>query len=301
MDKKITIIGANSYIARNLIEKCKIRQIKNLKLYDIDDKQFDGNKNYKKINMMNIESIENIDFDSDIIFIFTGKTGTIQGFNDYSNYIDINEKILLNILYVYIKKKSKAKIIFPSTRLVYKGKHNTPLKEDDDKEFKTIYAINKFCCEQYLKIYNNVYGINYCIFRICVPYGTIISEASSYGTAEFFIDKAKNGEDITVYGDGTLKRTFIYIGDLCNALIDGAMSESCLNDIYNIGGETMSLCEMATKIANAYNVNVKFTKWPEEALKVESGDTIFDSSKFDFLMNFQYKQKFDGWIKNSIL
>ena len=44
-------------------------------------------------------------------------------------YIDINEKYLLRFLNCYVNHKSQAKIIFPSTRLVYKGRPGL-LKEE---------------------------------------------------------------------------------------------------------------------------------------------------------------------------
>lgn len=295
---KISIIGANSYIARNFIVKCKELGIENLSLYDIQDKHIDGLENYTRTSVFSKESLEQVDYDCDLLYIFAGKTGTIEGFDNYETFLDINEKGLLNILDVYRNKNSIAKIIFPSTRLVYKGQKDKKLKEDDEKEFKTIYAINKFACEQYLKMYNNMYGIRYCIFRICVPYGTIIPNASSYGTAEFFLSKAKNGEDITVYGDGSLKRTFIHMNDLCNALIKGGLSEKCINDVYNIGGgDNMSLYEMASKIAKKYNIQVKCIDWPQNSLKIESGDTIFDSSKLDGTLNIHYSINFEKWIE----
>ena len=59
-------------------------------------------------------------------------------------------------------------------------------------------------------MYNNMYGIPYTVFRICLPYGTLVPEASSYGTAEFFMKKATAGENITLYGDGKQRRTITY-------------------------------------------------------------------------------------------
>lgn len=296
----ISIIGANSYIARNFIIKCGDLGINNIKLYDIQEKHIDNYENYQKINIFSTDDLEKINYDCDLLYIFTGKTGTIQGFNEYESYIDINEKGILNILNVYVKKSSKAKIIFPSTRLVYKGQKNKKLKEDDEKEFKTIYAINKYSCEQYLRMYNNMFNVNYCIFRICVPYGTIVPGATSYGTAEFFLSKAKGGDDITVYGDGSLKRTLIYMEDLCNALIYGAINSKCINDVYNIGGaDDISLYDMAYEIASLYNIKVKCIEWPDNALKIESGDTIFNSDKFDNTVDFQYKKNFKSWIREN--
>ena len=291
---KIAIIGANSYIARNVIFSFENSEDKII-LYDIQETHIDNRKNYKSVNITDKESVKNIDFDCDIIYIFAGKTGTSIGFSQYDSFLDINEKGLLNILNEYVEQKSKAKIIFPSTRLVYKGSE-TPLKEDDEKEFKTIYAINKYACEQYLKMYNNMYNIPYCIFRICVPYGTMIKDASSYGTAEFMLNKAKNGDNITLYGKGEVRRTFTNMKDLTRALILGAKSGKCLNDIYNIGGENYSLDETAKQIAAKYKVNIEYIDYPEAALKIESGSTVFNSDKFDKLLNFEYQNTFKNWI-----
>jgi UDP-glucose 4-epimerase len=297
MKKKIAIIGANSYIARNVtLVLNQSPELYEIVLYDYKDTQVDGMRNYKSINILSAESVKPLDFNCDVIFMFMGKTGSANGFDDVDTFIDINERALLNVLNEYRRQGSKAKIIFPSTRLVYKGKPG-PQKEDAEKEFKTIYAINKFACEQYLEMYNRVYGVQYCIFRICIPYGTLIPNASSYGTAEFMLSKATKGENISLYGDGSVRRTLTYIGDLCNIMIAGAMSEKCLNDVFNVGGENYSLLEMAELIAKKYCVGVDFVPWPEFALKIESGDTVFDSEKLDSAIGRINDMKLKDWIE----
>ena len=296
---KVIILGANSYIARNLIQILNRTPEKyEVSLYDREEEHKDGNKNYHSLNILNKQEVAELDFDCDILYMFVGRTGTVQGFEEYDTFIDVNERALLNVLDACRKQNSKARIIFPSTRLVYKGMPGK-LKEDAEKEFKTVYAANKFSCEQYLKMYENVYGISYRIFRICIPYGTIIPGAKSYGTAEFFLGKAENKEDITLYGDGSQRRTLTYMEDLCNALIQGAESEALENDVYNIGGEDYSLDEMAKLIGTYYGVGVSYVEWPEAALKTESGHTVFDSEKLDRKANITYPMKFEEWIKNS--
>jgi len=294
--KKAIIIGANSYIARNLIETLKSNtDIEVTICCDYQDCHFDNVDSYQKINVLDSDSLKQLDLKVDHIFFFTGKTGTAAGFDEYDSFIDINEKSLLNLLSVYKRQESRAKIIFPSTRLVYKGKEGLQ-KEDSEKEFKTVYAMNKFACEQYLEMYASVYGIRYCIFRICVPYGSLVPGASSYGTAEFMIERASKGENITLFGDGSVRRTLTYIGDLCETLLAGALSPVCENDIFNVGGEDYSLSDMASLIAKKYNVKVGYKKWPEIALKIESGDTVFDSDKLDDLIGYKRKTSFSDWI-----
>lgn len=293
---RITIVGANSFIARNMLLLMK-KQYPETEffLYDYQDEQIDGSTEYHSVNVLDAASMEQVRFDVDAVYCFTGKTGTAQGFDDYNTYVDINEKAMLNLISAYRKAGSQAKIIFPSTRLVYKGKEGR-LAEDAEKEFKTLYAINKYACEQYLQMYQNAYGIKYCIFRICVPYGTIIPNASSYGTAEFMLGKAQKGEDITLYGGGTVRRTLIHMEDLCNILIQGGLSEKCVDDVYNIGGEDYSLAEMAATIAEKYQIGVTSVDWPEMALKIESGSTVFDDSKLKNVLDYQYKRTFVEWM-----
>lgn len=296
MKRKVIVIGANSYIARNLIHYLKINPDNIIVgLYDCADEQLDGEGNYCKVSVLNKDDVSKINMNCDLIYMFVGKTGAANGFDDFDTFIDVNEKGLLNVLNEYRRQNSSAKIVFPSTRLIYKGSES-PLNEDSDKEFKTVYAINKYSCEQYLKQYQDVYNTKYLIFRICVPYGTMIKDASSYGTAEFMLSKAKNNENISLYGDGSQRRTLTNIKDLCRVLYEGAINENCLNDVYNIGGENYSLNEMALLIAKKYGVKVEHKDWPELALKVESGSTVFDSSKLDSLLKINYDVKFCDWI-----
>lgn len=293
--KKIAVIGANSYIARNVICNLKNMEVE-LCGYDLAECQADGLKSYVSLNILEPDELAKIDMSCDIIFMFVGKTGSANGFDIPDTFIDINERALINVLNEYRRQHSSAKIIFPSTRLVYKGKPG-PQKESAEKEFKTIYAINKFACENILEAYRNVFGVKYSIFRICLPYGTLIPGATSYGTAEFMISKASRGENISLYGDGSPRRTLTYMGDLVNALINASLCEGCINDVYNIGGEDYSLKEMAELIAAKYKVSIDYVPYPEVALKIESGDTVFDDEKLQGVCPTEYKMTFEEWCR----
>ena len=144
--KTVAIIGANSYIARNVL--FKLKQLKcNIWLYDCAEKHVDNETGYTQIDILSKESVSKINFNCDVIFMFVGRTGSVNGFDEYNTFLNINQMALLNVLNEYRLQNSKAKIIFPSTRLVYKGK-NGILSEDSEKEFKTVYAINKYACEK---------------------------------------------------------------------------------------------------------------------------------------------------------
>ena len=298
--KKIAVLGANGYIARNLIYVIKRDYpLYELKLYGIEDDNVDGNKNYTSVDMTKIESVKKIDLNVDIIFMLVGKTGSANGFEKYDSFINSNEITLLNLLSEYRNQESRARIVFPSTRLVYKGKMGYQ-KEEAEKEFKTVYSLNKFACERYLEQFHRIFDVQYTILRVCIPYGTFIPGASSYGTVEFMLSKASKGENISLYGDGSARRTLTYIGDLCVTMIETAISENCANDVFNVGGEDYSLKEMAELIAQKYGVHIDYVPWPEIALKIESGDTVFDSTKLDEKIGIQRKIKFNNWVNDAL-
>lgn len=172
----------------------------------------------------------------------------------------------------------KPKIIFPSTRLVYKGQ-DFPLSEGAEKEAKTIYAANKLACERYLKMYANSFGITYTVYRICVPFGNQFDGEFSYGTVGAFLNRAKSGGTITLYGNGSIKRTLTHVMSVCQQITDSMILQESDDNIYNIAGETFSLKELAEKIASIYHTPVTCVPWNELDRKIESGSTIFEGRK----------------------
>lgn len=281
---KVAIIGSKGYIGRNLCSFLRLKGIEPM-CYDVLEGDED---NYMKVDLTDKESVKKIDLNVDYFFFFTGLTGTYVGFDKYNQYCQINEMTLLNLLDEIRLSPYRPKIVFPSSRLVYKGQDKA-LCEDDEKEAKTIYAANKIACEYYLQAYNKSFDIPYTIFRICVPFGNLIGDDYSFGTIGFFIKAAKTGR-IKLYGNGTVKRTFTEIGDLCAQIYKASLLEESNCQTYNIGGVTYSLFEAASIVAQYYGAQVEGVAWPEKDLRIESGSTVFDSTKIELLIgHIEYK------------
>lgn len=290
------IFGANGYIGRHLTHYL-LQEGHNVIPLGLQETSVDKLINYQSIDITNKEAVAKLDFDVDYIFIFAGITGTKAGFDHYQKYVKVNELGLLNILEHRKNTGGKAKIIFPSTRLVYKGNKDNLSDENAEKEAKTVYAQNKLACEGYLKMYANFYDIDYTIYRICVVYGNIFDDNYSYGTIGFFLSRAMNGNDITLYGQGEPKRTFSHVEDICQLIVHSIDHETTKNEIFNIGShDNRDLLSVAQRIAKKYQVQVSFVDWPEEAEKLESGDTMFDGSKLQNLLNYNYKHQINNWI-----
>lgn len=290
---KCAVIGGKGFIGKHLVYYLQ-REGHQVASYDIVESEDEG---YSRIDMTDANSVVSMDFNVDYVFMFAGLTGTYVGFDAYDKYVAVNEMALLNLLDAIRKSTYRPKLIFPSTRLVYKGV-DKPLKEDDEKESKTIYAANKIACEGYLKAYHDSFDIPYTVFRICIPYGNLLSSDYSFGTVGFFIKQAKAGNDITLYGGGTIKRTFTHMEDLCRQVIEGAFKQESNGEIYNIGGETISLHDAAEIIAKKYGVNVTAVPWPERDLRIESDHTYFDDSKIQALLGGMTYKRLEDFSKD---
>lgn len=292
---RAAVIGANGFIGKHLVYYLSNKAYTSIDCYDVVSSA--ELLNYRCVDLTDREAVETINLDVDYIFMFAGLTGTYAGFDAYEKYININEIALLNLLDAIKKSEYRPKVIFPSTRLVYKG-YDKLLKEEDEKESKTIYAANKMACEGYLQAYHDSFDIPYTVFRICIPYGNMLSTDYSFGTVGFFIKQAKAGKDITLYGGGTIKRTFTHMEDLCYQIVEGAMKKESNGQIYNVGGETLSLRQAAEIVANKFGTNVVSVPWPERDLRIESDHTYFDDTKIQALLGGMTYKRLEDFSKD---
>ena len=285
---KAIVIGSSGYLGSNL---CAYLHLNNIEVQHYDRKS--------SINFLSKTDLTQIEFNkADLVFIMIGKTGTADGFTEYNDYISSNQLVLMNILNQCLEQNFTGKIVYPSTRLVYKGVQKTPLKEDDIKETKTVYAASKLFAENALFAWNNMYGIRYIIFRICVPYGHLLKGVYSYGTMGFLIRQAKENKKITLFGDGDIYRTFTNVEDICKIMVDASLLSKSDNQIYNIGSnDNLSLKDVANMVGKKYNVGIEYVPWLENYKKLESGDTMFDDSKLKNLMEVNYKNSLSQYFE----
>lgn len=231
----------------------------------------------------------------DAILFFSGLTGTEDGFHNADKFTSVNEiGLLLLLMRLSSLGRNSPRVIFPSTRLVYKG-GDLPLREDAPKDPKTIYAVNKLACEEYLAVYSNRFGIPYDVIRICVPYGNIVSAEYSYGTIGFFMSQLAKENTISLFGSGEVRRTFTHVLDICRAVECLCFGET--NGIYNVGGSDLSLKEAAEIVAERKGGGVTFAPWPETARLIESGSTVFDASALSTDFGYSSEISFADNIK----
>lgn len=295
--QKAIVIGSNGYLGRHLADYLQQQNYASA-LYDLQEKSLLPDQLYSRLDITQASDFDQLDAASDFIFFMAGLTGTGAGFDRHEEFIRANETGLLNLLQWMRKTGCRARIIYPSTRLIYKGVKDCALKESDAKETKTIYALNKLAAENLLWMYHNAFDLNYTIFRICVPYGNVFGGGFSYGTVGFFISQAQQQGAITIFGDGSIRRTFTHVSDIAAAMVASIQLAETENNIFNIGGENLSLRQAAQLVADKFGVQIKLVDWPKLALSLESDDTVFDDSKLRKAIGYNYRHTLAGWLSS---
>ncbi len=290
--KTALLFGANGYIGRHVAKELTAQAFDFISI-GLSPESIDGYLNYKCIDITDDNALKELSFDVDCVFMFAGLIGEVKTESNIEKFNAVNEKGLQNILQRI--KGTKAKIIFPSSRLVYKGIKNQMLLENSEKEAKSHYAKNKLIAEKMIIDSST----DYTIYRVCVPYGSAFKNIKLTGTIGFMLNQMERFNTITLFGDGGLKRTFTHINDIAEIIVNTAQSDKSINKTYNIGGlDNSSLLDLAQMFCKRFEGNIKFEDWSDENIKTESGDTIFNDSKLKTDFGVVYKNTLQNWISS---
>jgi UDP-glucose 4-epimerase len=106
---------------------------------------------------------------------------------------------------------------------------NTPLHIEKADH---VYTSSKIAAELYCHSYQKLYGQKFTILRYGIPYGP---RARGGTVVAIFVRRALNGEPLTIFGDGSQYRNFIYVADLADGNV-AALKGSAVNQMYNLEG-----------------------------------------------------------------
>ena len=139
-----------------------------------------------------------------------------------------------------LAKQKHARIFHSSTSEVYGEPMVHPQAESyrgnvNPIGIRACYDEGKRCAESLLFDYHRQEGIDIKIVRIFNTYGPYMNPEDGRVVSNI-ICQALRGENITLYGDGSQKRTFTHIDDLCYQMVEGSMKLESVGGIYNIGG-----------------------------------------------------------------
>jgi UDP-glucose 4-epimerase len=134
-----------------------------------------------------------------------------------------------------IRKSGKVRFVFPSSGGTVYGKLSTvPVEEGHPTRPTCAYGVSKLAVEKYLAFYTQLRWIDGVALRISNAYGPNQIPAGGFGVIASFIARVMKNEPITIFGDGSVVRDFLFIDDLAEAFVAAGEAEGGF-EVYNVG------------------------------------------------------------------
>jgi UDP-glucose 4-epimerase len=240
-----------------------------------------GSVNFFKGDIRDSAVVDDAVAGCDVIFHLAGKSGPLASNASPLEDLDVNSRGMLTLLESCRRLNPGAKIVFPSSRLVYGINAELPATETASTAPLSVYGIHKLAAEQYLLLYQRLHGVRTCILRITNPYGPFQNpEQNRYGIVNWFIHEAMHDRPLRVYGQGAQLRDYIHVDDVVEAMLTAGVTPEADGMIFNVGsGRGVSFLETAEHIIRAAGRGrVEHVEWPADAALVETGDFVADTS-----------------------
>ncbi|MDF2634710.1 MAG: UDP-glucose 4-epimerase [Pelosinus sp.] len=189
---------------------------------------------------------------------------------DYDCNINISGTV--NILEA-CRKTNVKRIVFSSTAAVYGNVTTLPVVEISQKAPTSFYGLSKLTCEKYLSLYNQVCGLEYMVLRYANVYGERQGDGGEGGVISIFSRKINQNQPVSIFGDGSQTRDFIYVGDIATANYQALLTD-----------RTNKVCNISTQTETSVNQLIEY-------LEEVAGKTVVKS----------YNEKREGDIYKSSL
>lgn len=281
----ILILGAAGFIGTNLL--IQLAQNENDKI-TLVDKSLEYFFYVQKLQFKNVEikqsllnEKENFSIlkDQDIVYHLVSTNVPTTSNQHISQDIEANVLFSSHLFDACVKQGVKKVVFISSGGTVYGKEAKCPLSEDMPTNPITSYGVQKITIEKLLYLYNYMYGLDYRVIRLANPYGPYQRPNGVLGAVTTFIYKALLGNEVQVYGDGSVVRDFIYIDDAIRAIVNIVNGQN-KHHTFNIGsGYGTSINEVL--IAIEHSLNIKMNIVYKEARSVDVPVNYLDISRYE--------------------
>ena len=146
------------------------------------------------------------------------------------------------------------RLIYSSTSSGY-GFNPSPNVETQPDDCLNPYSASKVAAEKFCKMYSDLYGLETVVLRYFNVFGERSPTRGQYAPVIGIFDRQKNNnEPLTIVGDGTQRRDFIYVGDVAKANLiaaEATLDKKYFGQVFNIGsGINYSVQEIADAISD---------------------------------------------------
>ncbi len=266
---KVLVTGGHGFIGSHLVDR----------LIDlghhvvvVDDQSANNEKFYVNekaenhvFSICDSSKLQRVTKDCQFAFHLAAESRLQNAINDPRRAVDVNIGGTLSVLDACVANKING-LVFSSTSSIYGLTDKLPIKEDLSEDCLNPYASTKYAAELLIRNYTQLHGLRTNILRYFNVFGERAPAKGQYAlVTSIFLRQKKAEEPLTIVGDGSQKRDFIYVKDVVEANIrcmEQWDSSTILGyaDVFNVGSsKEVSVLELANKISNNYRLKVCYS------------------------------------------
>jgi UDP-glucose 4-epimerase len=289
MSNKVLVTGGLGFVGSNLVDRLvslgfDVDVIDNLSSESSSKDYCNPNANYYFVDVVEISnSLSGKRYDK--IFHLAAEARIQPSFENPVKWFESNAVGTLRLM-EFAHKSCSGIVVYSTTS-----------SKNHGSIFITPYTYSKVVGEGILKMYSQCYDVNCAMATFYNVYGNREPEIGDWATVVAkFLRQRKNGEKITIVGDGQQSRDFTSVNDICDGLIK--ISEGNWKaDNFDLGrGEPIKIIELANLISGGDSNAFEFVP----LRKGEGLHTLSDWKSTLNKLNWRAQQSLIDYIKNNI-
>lgn len=254
---RILVTGGSGFIGSHVVDKLRDKGVK-VRVYDLIMPNFRNDIEYYQGSILDTNTLGAAMVDVDAVMHLAAVADVKDVYESPEYSESINVRGTINVLEAARRVKVK-RLVYGSTTWVYSEAQDSHVDEATPLHSPShLYTATKLAGEYYCQAYSKLYGVDVTILRYGIPYGP---RARDGAVIPIFVRKAINGEPLTISGDGSQFRKFVYVEDLAEGNVL-ALQSVAKNKIYNLDGrERITIRQIAETIQKIIG-NVKIEAIP---------------------------------------
>lgn len=202
--------------------------------------------------------------------------------------LDIQENVLPHVVFLQkcVDLGIRRYIFLSSGGTVYGPVSGSkPIPESAPTNPICSHGLTKLMIEKFIGMHGLVDGLDYVVLRPSNPFGPGQIFRNGQGLIPALLARHRQGLPVTIYGNGTATRDYIYIDDLVEAITAAIDADSPQNAIINIGsGRRRSILEVVRAIESAAGIRFEIQNAPERPTDIH-----------DISLDIRRAKKVLGW------
>lgn len=282
----VLIVGGNGFLGTSLVERLR-STASSIRVLDARAPRadFDWRGIDYRIGSLDDGSVLEEALD-DVGIVFHLASTTVPGTSNADPAFDVSSNLVgaLRLVLAMRRKGVRRLVFFSSGGTVYGEPDLLPVAENHSLKPISSYGVVKVAIENYLHMYHREGCLDPLVIRPSNPYGPRQAGGGVQGAVAAFLAKAKSGETVSIWGDGTIVRDYLYIDDLAELAALAGLSDYC--GILNAGsGEGCSLNRLCGLIREVTGAALPVEYLPGRTYDVK--EIVLDISRAKTLFNWR--------------